>query len=228
MAKSRKEYYEENKEKELKNCKEYYEKNKEFYTEYKKNYQIENKEKIKERKRKYYEANKEKINDSLKEYRKEYYQKNKDVAKDYYQKNKETAKEYQLKNKYKINQRLKERRENDPLYKLTNNLRSSINNALKMKGYVKESRTHEILGCSYEHFKEYIEIFFVEDRAWMNWDNYGNPKDGIFETNKSWDIDHIIPLSSAKNEEELLELCKYTNLQPLCSYHNRWIKSDNI
>lgn len=62
----------------------------------------------------------------------------------------------------------------------------------------------------------------------MNWDNQGNPKDGILEPNKTWDIDHIIPLNSAKNEEELLKLCHYTNLQPLCSYINRCIKKHNI
>jgi hypothetical protein len=39
----------------------------------------------------------------------------------------------------------------------------------------------------------------------MNWDNNGNPKDGIIEINKSWDIDHIIPVGSAKTEEELLK-----------------------
>ena len=61
----------------------------------------------------------------------------------------------------------------------------------------------------------------------MNWDNYGNPSDGLIEPNKTWDIDHIIPVSSAKNEQELLELNHYTNLQPLCSYHNRYIKRDN-
>ena len=33
-------------------------------------------------------------------------------------------------------------------------------------------------------------------------------------------IDHIIPLSSAKNENELYELCRYTNLQPLWAFDN--------
>ena len=60
----------------------------------------------------------------------------------------------------------------------------------------------------------------------MNWDNYGNPKDGIFEINKTWDIDHIIPTNDATNETELINLNHYTNLRPLCSYTNRWIKRD--
>jgi hypothetical protein len=61
----------------------------------------------------------------------------------------------------------------------------------------------------------------------MNWDNKGNPKDGIIGLNKTWDIDHIIPLSSATCEEDLIRLNHYTNLQPLCSYYNRFIKKDN-
>ena len=80
-----------------------------------------------------------------------------------------------------------------------------------------------ILGCNSQTLKQHLESKF---ESWMNWDNYGNPKDGVYEPNKTWDIDHIIPLSSAINEEELIKLNHYTNLQPLCSYNNRFIKKN--
>jgi hypothetical protein len=64
----------------------------------------------------------------------------------------------------------------------------------------------------------------------MNWDNYGNPKDNILELNKTWDIDHITPLATATatNEATIIKFNHYSNLQPLCSYTNRFIKKDNI
>jgi len=58
--------------------------------------------------------------------------------------------------------------------------------------------------------------------------NYGNPKDGVLEINKTWDIDHIIPISSVNTEQELLKLSHYSNLQPLCSYINRVVKKNNL
>lgn len=50
----------------------------------------------------------------------------------------------------------------------------------------------------------------------MNWDNYGK-----------WHIDHIIPLASAKTEEEMCNLFHYKNLQPLWASDN-FRKSDKI
>ncbi len=44
--------------------------------------------------------------------------------------------------------------------------------------------------------------------TWKNKEFYG------------WHIDHIVPLSSAKTEEDVYKLCHYTNLQPLWSKDN--------
>ena len=59
----------------------------------------------------------------------------------------------------------------------------------------------------------------------MNWGNKGlyNGTEGF-----GWDVDHIIPISTAVTEDDVIRLNHYTNLQPLCSYHNRFIKSNNI
>ena len=121
-------------------------------------------------------------------------------------------------------QYVKNRRQNDPIFKLTCNLRTNIRKTLKLNGFKKSSKTEQILGCSYDDFKIFIESKF---EPWMNWSNQGNPEDGIIEPNKTWDIDHIIPLSTAITELELLKLFNHINLQPLCSHYNRFIKRNN-
>ena len=173
------------------------------------------KEKKALRRKLYNEINKEKI----RLHRQEYNKVNQDKIK-------LQRLEYRKVNNVKINQQKKLYRElnkDKPLYKLTKLSRGLIYRAIHLKGYAKKSKTYEILGCSYNEFKTYLESKF---EPWMTWDNYGNPKDGIYELNKTWDVDHIIPLSSGVDENDFLKLSHYTNLQPLCSYINRFIKKD--
>lgn len=109
----------------------------------------------------------------------------------------------------------KNRRNIDSEYKFKCNVRRLIRLAFSNKGYSKTSKTNQILGCDWETLKIHIESKFDEN---MTWDNQGN----------YWDIDHIIPLSVAKSQEETIKLNHYTNLQPLESNFNRNIKKDKV
>lgn len=140
-----------------------------------------------------------------------------------YQKRKEYIKkktlEYHYKNKQtRLQQRKiyqKQRLQTDPLFKSTRNLRNRLYYALKNKGWKKNTSFNEYIGLSdYNQLVTYLESMFTEQ---MNWDNYGS----------YWEIDHIIPLVSAKSQEELIKLCHYTNLQPLSVNENR-IKRDKL
>ena len=211
---SRDEWNARNKEKIANFNKTYRDKNKEVLNEKNRQYNLENKEKHKERNQGFNQENP----DYVIQYRKE----NKEKIK-------ETRKKYVIENREKINKKayeyIKNRKNNDPLFKLSQSIRNNIRTKLKSNGNTKKSKTTEILGCSIIEFKKYLEKQF---EPWMNWENYGTPKDGIFEPNKTWDIDHIVPTSSTIIEHELLALNHYSNLQPLCSHYNRFIKRNAI
>ncbi len=108
---------------------------------------------------------------------------------------------------------------NDINYKIQRNVSNLIKAYFKKKNIPKRSKTLIILGCSYEDFRQHLESQFQD---WMSWDNHGKYEKDKF--NIGWDIDHIIPLDSAKIEEDIIRLNHYTNLQPLCSKINRDIK----
>jgi hypothetical protein len=123
------------------------------------------------------------------------------------------------------NRKATERKIKDPLFKLTTDLRSKLlKHFKKLNLSVEKKKNLEVLGCSWKSFKNHIELQF---ESWMNWENRGDFCE-ILEPNCSWDLDHIIPLSKAKNEEELYLLNHWSNFQPLCSFKNRNIKKNNI
>jgi hypothetical protein len=169
----------------------------------------------KNRRRKYYIDNKEDVLKKSKEYRNNNKDKYKEYKKNYYNINREKLIEYSC--NYHLN-----KIKNDNIYKFQCNIKCLINNSIKYKGYKKVSRTNEILCCSISEFKLYIESKF---ESWMTWDNHGLYNG---ELNYGWDIDHIIPTSSAETEEEIIKLNHYTNLQPLCGYINRNIKRNKL
>jgi hypothetical protein len=204
-------------------------------------------EKVKQRSEyysKYRENNRQKNNDYAKSYRKtnchkrkEWVSNNKDKLKEindrYYLKNrkqinerkrnsekrKEYVKKYRIDNKEKIKEKRKcyfnKRMKNDYLFKMKRDIRSMIGCSFRKKGYRKKSKTFDILGCDFEMLVEHLEKQFDNNMSWNNRGTY-------------WDIDHIIPLSSAKSEEDVLKLNHYSNLQPLESYYNRHVKRGKL
>jgi hypothetical protein len=151
--------------------------------------------------------------------KKEYYLNNKEIIKEY-------KKKYRIENKEKIREKNRiycnNRVKTDTLYALKRTIMSSIKNSFHNKNMEKNNRCEEILGCSILEFKIYLESKFED---WMNWNNKGLYNSQL---NFGWDIDHIIPVSSAITYDDIVRLNHYTNLQPLCSYTNRYIKCDNL
>ena len=99
-----------------------------------------------------------------------------------------------------------DRKKIDPSFKLIKNVRRRLNRFISFNYFTKRSTTIHLIGCSPQELKSFLEKKFTDN---MSWENYGE-----------WHIDHIIPLSSAKSEEELYKLCHYTNLQPLWAEDN--------
>ena len=176
--------------------------------EYQKEYRLKNIEKTKEYNKEYRLKNIEYYNQYIKEYQKEYNKNNKEKLTQY---RKEYNKKYRLKNKEKLYQLRKEWKKNKPLFKLKCNIRTNIANSIKKQGYTKNSKIYKILCCTYEEFKQHLEKQFTKG---MTWENQGK-----------WHLDHIYPISLAKDEEEVIRLNHYTNFQPLWAIDN--IKKGN-
>jgi hypothetical protein len=148
---------------------------------------------------------------SLKQkWRKENPEKYKEETKKYYERTKDVQnkkkKVWIEKNREKYNKYWTNRKKEDILFKLLTGERSRLWNYLKKNNLKKKSKTFDIVGCTPQELKEHLEKQFVEG---MSWENRGE-----------WNIDHIIPLASAKTEEELLKLFHYNNLQPLWKIDN--------
>jgi hypothetical protein len=183
-----------------------------------KQYHSNNLEKHSERVKKYYQDNVEEQrlkhnewrSDNL-DYNKFYYEKNKESIslnnKNWRENNKLKLKEYRKSKKDILNSQSKDRRKNNVIVKLSFNIRCRVKNFLNSKNISKNNKTFNIVGCSPEFLKEYLEKKFTEG---MTWDLMG----------QHIHIDHIIPLSSAKTEDELYKLCHYENLQPLWAEDN--------
>jgi hypothetical protein len=164
--------------------------------------------------------------DCVKESNKEYHIKNPNYKKIYNTKNKKNISNYNkkyyydniewfrsdekrnisnkwaLNNKDKLKEYYNNKRKNNIIFKISSDLRSRFYYTIKKRKKSKE--IFNLLGCTIEQLKQYLETQFKPE---MNWENHGI----------IWEIDHIIPVSNFNlNKHEEQQKCfYYTNLQPL-------------
>lgn len=101
--------------------------------------------------------------------------------------------------------KIKERMNLDLSFRLKVLLRGRLSKAVV--GNAKSGSAVSDLGCSIQHLKLHLELFWDEG---MSWTNYGN---GVGK----WNIDHIVPLTNfdLSDRGQFLEANNYLNLQPL-------------
>lgn len=117
------------------------------------------------------------------------------------------AQEYDRQWFLKNKDRLKDKYENDPMYRLKKKIRQHVRRFAK--GYDRES-TRLIVGCTYEEFQKHLGVEGKED-----------------------DLDHIIPISWGESREEMECLSHYSNFQYLnraenIKKGNRFCKQENL
>lgn len=151
------------------------------------------------------------------EKRKEYYKKNYDLEKAkervYNWRIEKYGDKKAIREQKKIDKQiLKEQKEKERIYNknvllpLKKSIRSNLWLVFKNKKIPKKLNSTAYLGCGYEILVKHIESQFVKGMDWNN--------------KFLWHIDHIVPLRYAKTEEELIQLCHYTNIQPLWANDN--------
>ena len=174
-------------------------------------YNSENKERLKL----YRQENKEKLIKTSVNWQKEHKERSKEFRKVWAntESGKEKISEVNLRwRTLHREEHLKRRREqyiinvkNDPIKKFSANLRKLVIESFKRGklSFIKKKHSEEILGCSIEFFIEYILLKCPEGIMLKDFGRFG------------YQIDHIIPISLAITEEDVIRLNHYTNLQPL-------------
>ena len=89
-------------------------------------------------------------------------------------------------------------------------MRSRVSGYLKKSSVTKNNKTFEIVGCTPQELKDYLEKQFKDD---MTWENYG-----------VWHVDHKLPITSFEIQEmgdkEFMKCWCLDNLQPMWGEEN--------
>ena len=148
----------------------------------------ETKERLKKNHKKWAEQNKEHLNKYIKEYRENNVDKIRQIKRDYE----------------------RNRKVNDPLYKLISNFRTAIYQVLKENRVDKNQSYFDVLQYTPEQLIVHLEKQFTER---ITWENYGE-----------WHVDHKLPISSFNiiemGDSEFMKCWSLENLQPMWGEEN--------
>ena len=106
----------------------------------------------------------------------------------------------------------REKRKSNPVALMHSRLSRLHRHALTRLGALKNSSTLLAFGYSGIQFAEHIERQFFGGMGWENM--------------SEWQIDHIIPISTAKTAEDVLALNQLSNLRPMWANQNNTKKAN--
>ncbi len=149
--------------------------------------------------RDYKKANKERISQYNKQYKQEHQQEISEYNHYYNILNREIITE-------NATVRMRERLENDPIFKLGAALRGKINRILHRKTITDDYIN--LIGCSNKMFLQWFENLFSEE---MSFANYGTV----------WHVDHIVPITAFSEENIKDYSCHWSNLRPTFILENQ-------
>jgi len=152
---------------------------------------------------KYYKKNKERILDRSSMWSKD----NRTHLREYHTK-------WREKNKEKLNEKKriyeKNKKDNDPKYRLSSYTRTAVYTCLKERNIKKYKNTFDLLPYTLKELMSHLEKQFSNG---MTWDNYGE-----------WHVDHITPMSKfniqSMGDDEFQECWSLRNLRPLWGEEN--------
>ena len=101
----------------------------------------------------------------------------------------------------------------NPISLIKARVRCRISNFISLKKINKSKRTEELIGCSWISLQSHIESLFTKGMTWEN--------------RHLWHLDHIVPLSKAFTEPDIIKLCHFSNLRPMWAKDN-WRKHAKI
>lgn len=101
---------------------------------------------------------------------------------------------------------IKSKMRQNPAYVMHSRISRLHRHALNQVCAIKTSPTFESLGYTVDEFVRHIERQFISGMSWENM--------------SEWQIDHIIPISTAKTESDVVSLNQLSNLRPMWAAEN--------